>query len=70
MWEYEDVLVTTAAMQLVRDPAQFDVVVTENMFGDILSDEPARSPAPSVCCHPHPSVTQPPGLYEPSTLRP
>ena len=37
--EYEDVLVDNAAMQLVRDPAQFDVVVTENMFGDILSDE-------------------------------
>ena len=33
--EYEDVLVDNAAMQLVRDPAQFDVVVTENMFGDI-----------------------------------
>ena len=36
---YEDVLVDNAAMQLVRDPGQFDVVVTENMFGDILSDE-------------------------------
>ncbi|WP_288885975.1 3-isopropylmalate dehydrogenase [uncultured Eubacterium sp.] len=32
-------LVDNAAMQLVKDPAQFDVVVTENMFGDILSDE-------------------------------
>ena len=30
-----------AAMQLVRRPADFDVIVTENMFGDILSDEPA-----------------------------
>ena len=36
---YEDVLVDNCAMQLVRDPGQFDVVVTENMFGDILSDE-------------------------------
>ncbi|MDR1832265.1 MAG: 3-isopropylmalate dehydrogenase [Fusobacteriaceae bacterium] len=32
-------LVDNAAMQIVKDPAQFDVVVTENMFGDILSDE-------------------------------
>ena len=32
-------LVDNCAMQLVKDPAQFDVVVTENMFGDILSDE-------------------------------
>ena len=34
-----DMLVDTAAMQLVRNPSQFDVIVTENMFGDILSDE-------------------------------
>lgn len=42
--EYPDVkvehmLVDNCAMQLVKDPAQFDVVLTENMFGDILSDE-------------------------------
>jgi 3-isopropylmalate dehydrogenase len=37
--EVIDMLVDNAAMQLVRDPAQFDVMVTENMFGDILSDE-------------------------------
>ncbi|WP_185806928.1 3-isopropylmalate dehydrogenase [Bacillus sp. HMF5848] len=35
----EHMLVDNAAMQLIRDPKQFDVVVTENMFGDILSDE-------------------------------
>ena len=35
----EHMLVDNCAMQLVRDPAQFDVVLTENMFGDILSDE-------------------------------
>ena len=35
----EHMLVDNCAMQLVKDPAQFDVVVTENMFGDILSDE-------------------------------
>lgn len=35
----EDMLVDNCAMQIVKNPAQFDVVVTENMFGDILSDE-------------------------------
>jgi 3-isopropylmalate dehydrogenase len=39
--ELEHVLVDNAAMQLVSDPARFDVIVTENMFGDILSDEAA-----------------------------
>ena len=38
----EDVLVDNAAMQLINRPADFDVVVTENMFGDILSDEAAQ----------------------------
>lgn len=37
--EYSDMLVDNAAMQLIRKPSQFDVVVTSNMFGDILSDE-------------------------------
>ena len=37
--EYSDILVDNTAMQLIRNPAQFDVIVTENMFGDILSDE-------------------------------
>ena len=36
---YEHMLVDNCAMQLVKNPAQFDVVLTENMFGDILSDE-------------------------------
>ena len=35
----EHMLVDNCAMQLVRDPKQFDVILTENMFGDILSDE-------------------------------
>jgi 3-isopropylmalate dehydrogenase len=39
--ELSHMLVDNAAMQLVRDPNQFDVFVTENMFGDILSDEMA-----------------------------
>ncbi len=37
--ELIDMLVDNAAMQLVKDPKQFDVILTENMFGDILSDE-------------------------------
>ena len=45
--EYPDVelrhmYVDNAAMQMVRDPSQFDVVVTENLFGDILSDEASQ----------------------------
>lgn len=40
--EVSDMLVDNAAMQLVRDPARFDVVVTSNMFGDILSDEASQ----------------------------
>lgn len=39
--ELEHMLVDNCAMQLVRDPKQFDVILTENMFGDILSDEAA-----------------------------
>jgi len=40
--DYSDMLVDNAAMQLIRDPAQFDVIVTSNMFGDILSDEASQ----------------------------
>lgn len=36
---YNEMFVDNAAMQICRDPSQFDVIVTENMFGDILSDE-------------------------------
>lgn len=39
--EYSDLYVDNCAMQLVQDPAQFDVIVTGNLFGDILSDEAA-----------------------------
>ena len=60
-----DMLVDNCAMQIVKDPSQFDVIVTENMFGDILSDEasmitgsigmiPSSSLGASSC-----------GLYEP-----
>ena len=62
---YEDVLVDNAAMQLVRDPGQFDVVVTENMFGDILSDE-ASMITGSIGLLPSASIGDcAPGLYEP-----
>ena len=63
--EYEDVLVDNAAMQLVRDPSQFDVVVTKNMFGDILSDE-ASMITGSIGLLPSASIGDTaPGLYEP-----
>ena len=63
--ELSDMLVDNCAMQIVKAPSQFDVVVTENMFGDILSDEasmitgsigmiPSSSLGASTC-----------GLYEP-----
>jgi len=63
--ELSDMLVDNCAMQIVKDPSQFDVIVTENMFGDILSDEasmitgsigmiPSSSLGSSLC-----------GLYEP-----
>ena len=63
--ELTDMLVDNCAMQIVKNPSQFDVIVTENMFGDILSDEasmitgsigmiPSSSLGSSSC-----------GLYEP-----
>ena len=64
--EFEDMLVDNTAMQLVKNPSQFDVVVTENMFGDILSDE-ASMLAGSLGMLPSASLgATAPGLYEPS----
>ncbi len=61
----EDVLVDNCAMQLVRDPSQFDVIVTENMFGDILSDE-ASMITGSLGLLPSASIgSNAPALYEP-----
>lgn len=58
-------LVDNAAMQLVRDPKQFDVIVTGNMFGDILSDE-ASMLTGSIGMLPSASLDdQNKGLYEP-----
>lgn len=63
--QYEDVLVDNCAMQLVRAPGQFDVVVTENMFGDILSDE-ASMITGSIGLLPSASMGDTaPALYEP-----
>jgi 3-isopropylmalate dehydrogenase len=61
----DHMLVDTAAMQLVANPARFDVVVTENMFGDILTDEAAVL-AGSMGMLPSASLGESgPGLYEP-----
>ncbi len=63
--EIEDVLVDNAAMQLIKDPAQYDVMVTENMFGDILSDE-ASMLTGSIGLLPSASMGDAaPALYEP-----
>ena len=64
--ELSHMYVDNAAMQLVRDPSQFDVIVTENMFGDILSDEASQITG-SIGMIPSASLCDPghPGLYEP-----
>ena len=63
--ELEHLLVDNAAMQLVSRPADFDVILTENMFGDILSDEAAMLTG-SIGMLPSASVgAGGPGLFEP-----
>ena len=68
--DYEEVTlshmyVDNAAMQLIRNPKQFDVIVTENMFGDILSDE-ASMLTGSLGMLPSASLGKgTPGIYEP-----
>ncbi|MBI4031072.1 MAG: 3-isopropylmalate dehydrogenase, partial [Proteobacteria bacterium] len=69
--EYSDVELThmyadNCAMQLLRNPRQFDVIVTDNLFGDILSDEAAMLTG-SLGMLPSASLGAPgsPGLYEP-----
>lgn len=62
----EHMLVDNCAMQLVMDPGQFDVVLTENMFGDILSDE-ASMITGSIGMLPSASLNETKfGMYEPS----
>jgi 3-isopropylmalate dehydrogenase len=63
--ELEDMLVDNAAMQLISNPARFDVILTENLFGDILSDESAML-AGSLGMLPSASLgADGPGLFEP-----
>lgn len=62
--QLEHMLVDNCAMQLIRDPKQFDVVVTTNMFGDILSDEAAMLTG-SIGMLPSASVGGKVGMYEP-----
>ncbi len=62
--EYNHLLVDNAAMQLVRDPKQFDVIVTGNIFGDILSDE-ASMLTGSIGMLPSASIGGKVGMFEP-----
>jgi 3-isopropylmalate dehydrogenase len=63
--QLEHVLVDNAAMQLVSNPRDFDVIVTENMFGDILSDEAAMLTG-SIGMLPSASLSgDGPGMFEP-----
>ncbi|MBR2327505.1 MAG: 3-isopropylmalate dehydrogenase [Clostridia bacterium] len=63
--ELSDMLVDNCAMQIVKDPSQFDVIVTENMFGDILSDEASQITG-SIGMIPSSSLgASDCGLYEP-----
>ncbi|MEO8450863.1 MAG: 3-isopropylmalate dehydrogenase [Gemmatimonadota bacterium] len=64
--ELEHVLVDACAMHLLRDPRRFDVILTENLFGDILTDEAAML-AGSIGVLPSASLGIPggPGLFEP-----
>ena len=62
--EVNHLLVDNAAMQLIRDPLQFDVILAGNMFGDILSDE-ASMLTGSIGMLPSASLGEEKGLYEP-----
>jgi 3-isopropylmalate dehydrogenase len=62
--QLEDMLVDNCAMQLIRNPKQFDVIVTTNMFGDILSDEAAMLTG-SIGMLPSASLGGQVGMYEP-----
>lgn len=63
--ETSHMYVDNCAMQLIRNPKQFDVIVTENMFGDILTDE-ASMLTGSIGMLPSASIGGEVGLYEPS----
>ena len=61
---FQSMYVDNCAMQLIRDPKQFDVIVTTNMFGDILSDEAAMLTG-SIGMLPSASLGGKVGMYEP-----
>jgi 3-isopropylmalate dehydrogenase len=68
--ELSHILADNCAMQLVRNPTQFDVVVTDNLFGDVLSDEAAQLTGsigmlPSASLGAKNAAGNQPGLYEP-----
>ncbi len=62
--ELQHMLVDNCAMQLIRHPKQFDVILTSNLFGDILSDEAAMLTG-SIGMLPSASIGNGPGVYEP-----
>jgi len=64
--QVEHMLVDNAAMQLIRNPKQFDVMVTENMFGDILSDEASMLTGSLGMMSSASLSADGPGLYEPA----
>ncbi len=61
----EHMLVDTAAMRLIQRPRDFDVLLTENMFGDILSDEASMLPGSIGLLGSASLGAQKPGLFEP-----
>jgi 3-isopropylmalate dehydrogenase len=63
--ELEHMLVDSAAMRLIQTPRAFDVILTENMFGDILSDEAAMLPGSIGLLGSASLGAAGPGLYEP-----
>ena len=73
--DYPDVTLSylyidNASMQMVRNPRQFDVIATSNMFGDILSDEASQITDQSVCWHQLPLVNQVLDFTNQSTVQP
>ena len=65
MWLLEHQLVDSAAMIMITNPARFDVVVTENLFGDILSDESSVLPGTLGVMPSASHSDNGPSLYEP-----
>ena len=64
MWQWIFLFVDNAAMQIILNPKQFDVILTENMFGDIISDE-ASVISGSLGLLPSASIGKGTALFEP-----